>query len=127
MEPKSRISEAELTVMKIIWKADGPISTGEICRQLSEQAGWDRSTVRTLLKRLVEKNAVEEKKLGVLCYLPAVSEKEYRRAQTGRFLKRMYGGSAKRLVAFLVQDDQISEKELEELRDFLNKGAGVNE
>lgn len=127
MDTRNRISEAELTVMKILWEADSPVSTGEICRQLAEKAGWDRSTVRTLLKRLAEKGAAEEKKLGVLCYLPAVSEKEYRRAQTSRFLKRVYGGSAKRLVAFLVQDDQLSEEELEELRVFLNEGGGVNE
>ena len=127
MNPLNRISEAELAVMKILWNADGPVATGTIHKDLSEQLSWDRSTVRTLLKRLVEKGAVEEKKLDVLCYLPAVSEKDYRDLQTKSFLERLYGGSAKKLVASLVQSDKLTAEDIRELREFLNKGGGRHE
>ena len=121
----NRISEAELTVMEVLWASDEPVSTGDILKKLSEQMGWDRSTVRTLLKRLVEKGAVSEKKLKVLSYLPTVSEEEYRNTQTKKFLKRLYGGSAKRLVASLVQNDELKPEDIEELRKFFNEeGAG---
>ena len=119
----NRISEAELAVMKILWNAEGPVATGAICRELSEQLSWDRSTVRTLLRRLAEKGAVEERKLEVLCYSPAVSEKDYRDLQTKSFLKRLYGGSAKKLVASLVQSDEQTEDDIQELREFLNRGG----
>lgn len=123
MNPLNRISEAELAVMKILWDAKGPVSTGAIYKELSEQLKWDRSTVRTLLRRLAEKGAVEEKKLHVLCYLPAVSEKDYRDTQTKSFLERLYGGSAKRLVASLVQSDELTPEDIQELREFLNRGG----
>lgn len=126
MNPLNRISEAELAVMKILWSADGPVTTGAIYKELSDRLAWDRSTVRTLLRRLAEKGAVEEKKLEVLCYLPAVSEKDYRDTQTKSFLERLYGGSAKKLVAYLVQSDELTNEDIEDLREFLNKEGGGN-
>ena len=120
----SRISEAELAVMKILWNAGGPVATGVICRELSDQLSWDRSTVRTLLRRLAEKGAVEEIKLEVLCYAPNLSEGDYRSSQTKSFLERLYGGSAKKLVASLVQSDELTAEDIQELREFLNQGGG---
>jgi len=123
----NRISEAELAVMKILWDENGPVPTSVIYKELSERLSWDRSTVRTLLRRLCEKGAVEEKKLRVLCYLPAVSEKDYLDSQTKSFLERLYGGSAKRLVASLVQSDELTPGDIEELREFLNRGGDLRE
>lgn len=124
--PKSRISEAELAVMKILWDSDGPVTTGEIYKELSERLGWDRSTVRTLLRRLAEKGAVKEIKQHVLCYLPAVSEKDYRDIQTKSFLDRLYEGSAKKLVASLVQNNEFTSADIVELREYLNQGGDGN-
>ena len=127
MNSLNRISEAELAVMKVLWDSDGPVTTGAIYKELSERLGWDRSTVRTLLRRLAEKGAVEEKRLEVLSYLPTVSEKEYRDTQTKSFLERLYGGSAKRLMVSLVQSDELTSEDIEELREFLNEGGGGHE
>ena len=125
MKPFRRISQAELEIMKILWDGNGPVATGSIYRDLSEKLS--RSTVRTLLKRLTEKGAVEEQKLQVLCYLPLVSEEDYRDDQTKSFLDRLYGGSAKNLVASLVQSSELTSGDLEELRNFLNQGGSGNE
>lgn len=123
----SRISQAEYEVMKILWRTDGPVSTNDIYKELSEQMGWDRSTVRTLLKRLTEKGAVTIEKLSVISYLPAVSEKDYREAQTKSFVERLYGGSAGRLVSSLVENYDLTPSDIEELKNLLNLGGGKNE
>ena len=126
-ENASRISQAELEVMKILWQNSGAVSTGDICKKLSEQMEWDRSTVRTLLKRLTDKGSVITKKLNVLCYMPAVSEKEYCDVQTRSFVERLYGGSAKRLVSSLVENYDLTPSDIEELRDLLKSGGAENE
>lgn len=123
----SRISQAEYEVMKILWRTDGPVSTNDIYKELSEQMGWDRSTVRTLLKRLTEKGAVTIEKLSVISYLPVVSEKDYREAQTKSFVERLYGGSAGRLVSSLVENYNLTPSDIEELKNLLNLGGGKNE
>jgi BlaI family penicillinase repressor len=116
------ISEAEAEVLRVLWGSVGPVPTAAICKDITDKTGWDRSTVRTLLRRLVEKGAVEELKLDVLCYRPVLTEEEYRRTQTKSFLERHYGGSAQRLVASLVRSDNLSESDIAELRAFLNSG-----
>lgn len=121
-ESKSiKISQAELIVMQELWKEKEPVSTGDLYKELSKSMGWDRSTVRTLLKRLTEKEAVISKKLAVICYLPAITEDEYRNEQTKSFVENLYGGSAKRLVSSLVENYDLSKKDIEELREYLNK------
>jgi BlaI family penicillinase repressor len=121
MDNTGRISQAELVIMQVIWKAGGPISTSDIYKELSEQMGWDRSTVRTLLKRLTEKGVIIMQKLQVIHYLPAVSESDYREEQTRSFLDNMYGGSAKKLVSSLVQSSNLTSDDIVELRNFLDE------
>jgi len=123
----SRISQAEFEVMKILWKACGPVPTGYICQELFTELGWDRSTVRTLLKRLNEKGAVITQKIQVLCYLPAITEKEYCDEQTKSFVQRLYGGSATRLVSSLVENYNLTESDIEELRSLLKLEGEDNE
>lgn len=127
MNRVNKISEAEFEVMKILWAASRPVSTNTICKQLQEQMGWDRSTVRTLIKRLCEKEAIIQEKLNVYCYVPAISETEYLDTQTKSFIKRLYGGSVKNLVASLVHNHNLSKEDIEELKEFLRSEGGQSE
>ncbi|MBP1754201.1 MAG: transcriptional repressor, CopY family [Firmicutes bacterium] len=122
-ENTTKISHAELEIMKILWQADEPVSTNDIYKELSEKMSWDRSTVRTLLKRLSEKDAVTVKNLKVISYLPLIQEKEYRDSQTKSFIERLYGGSAKRLVSSLVENYNLTPADIDELRSLLEQGG----
>lgn len=119
MNKTHKISEAELEVMKILWGVDQPLSTNYIYQQLKDRMGWDRSTVRTLIKRLYEKKAIIQEKLDVYCYLPAISEVEYLDRQTKNFIKNLYGGSVKNLVTSLVQNYGLTQEDIEELKAFI--------
>ena len=52
-----RISEAEHAVMEALWHRS-PQSAAEVCENVSDARGWSMPTVKTLLARLVAKNAV---------------------------------------------------------------------
>jgi len=127
MKSKNPISEAEAEVLKVLWDYNGHVATATIYKELSEQMGWDRSTVRTLLRRLTEKGAVEELKREVLVYRPVLTEEEYRHTQTKSLLERLYGGSAKRLVASHVQSENLTPSDMAELRAFLQSGGEYHE
>lgn len=122
-ENVSKISQAELEIMKILWQAKEPVSTNVIFIELSDKMGWDRSTVRTLLKRLLEKGAVAVKNLKVISYIPLILEKEYCDVQTKSFVDRLYGGSAKRLVSSLVENYDLTSADIDELRSLLIQGG----
>ena len=58
-----QISDAEWQVMKIIWMQGEQTST-DLIRVLAERFDWSKSTVQTLLARLVEKEGLTRKKEG---------------------------------------------------------------
>lgn len=118
-----RISDSELEVMRVLWDAACALPIGEIRRALQEKRGWEATTIKTLVQRLVGKGAVAQKKRGAFYYSPLVSEKEYNDWATERLIHRLYRGSAKSLVAALVQSDELSETDIEELRAMFRKGG----
>ncbi|TMR54996.1 CopY/TcrY family copper transport repressor [Streptococcus pseudopneumoniae] len=58
-----QISDAEWQVMKIIWMQGEQTST-DLIRVLAERFEWSKSTIQTLLARLVEKECLTRKKEG---------------------------------------------------------------
>jgi BlaI family penicillinase repressor len=109
------ISEAEWKVMKVIWR-EGDIILSELVSSLTESE-WSYSTIKTLLKRLVDKGFVEvDKTLGNnFRYKAAIQEDECKITQTENFLDRVFGGSISMLVAALTKDNKISDNEREEI------------
>lgn len=114
------IQRSELEVMRVLWEAGEPLPLMEIRRVLSARCGWEDSTVKTLLKRLQEKGAVTLEKRGV--YSAAVSEEEYDRWSAHAFVKRIFAGSAKKLVATLVSDGELDEEDIAELSQMFRGG-----
>ncbi|MDE6916688.1 MAG: BlaI/MecI/CopY family transcriptional regulator, partial [Lachnospiraceae bacterium] len=83
---------------------------------------WLKNTIITLLSRLVEKGLLKTSKIGRRNeYTALVSEADYQAAQTQTLLNKLYEGSAKGLVATLIQRDMISAKDYEELMQFWEK------
>lgn len=110
------IGDAELEVMKIIWKAKHPISSAEITKAV-EKHGWKRTTVATFLSRLVDKGAISAQKQGKLCYYtPLISQKEYRKTQTKNLISVLYNGSVKEFAVSLFEEQKLSDKDIAELR-----------
>lgn len=78
----------------------------------------------TLLSRLVEKGLLRTNKIGRRNeYTAIVSEEDYQAAQTRTFLNKLYEGSAKGLVATLIQKEMLSAEDYEELRRFWESGG----
>lgn len=116
-----QISEAEYEVMKVVWK-HAPISTNEITQQLLKTTSWSPKTIQTLIKRLVNKGALSyEKQSRMFVYTPMVKENEYIGQGSNSFLKRFYGGNITAMVSAYLEDDKLSEAEIETLRGLLSK------
>lgn len=123
MKPLPQISEAEFEVMKIIWK-HAPISTNEITEKLTKTTKWSPKTIQTLIKRLVTKGALSyEKQSRVFVYTPLIEEKEYIGQESHSFLKRYYDGDIMAMLSAYIEDDKLSESEIDTLRSLLAKGS----
>ena len=119
MSTLPQISESEFEVMKIIWKY-APISTNEITEKLLQTTSWSPKTIQTLIKRLVNKGAVTyEKQSRMFVYTPAIKENEYIGQESNSFLNRYYDGNITTMLSAYIENDKLSESELDTLRTLL--------
>lgn len=123
MKALPQISEAEFEVMKLIWKY-APISTNEITDKLTRTTKWSPKTIQTLIKRLVTKGAITyEKQSRVFVYTPLIEEKEYIGQKSRSFLKRYFNGDITAMLSAYMEDDKLSDSEIDSLRSLLFKEA----
>ena len=115
-ELAEKISDAELEVMKLLWQAGDALPVTEIRERLQRTKGWEATTVKTLVSRLVSKGAVRQEKRNVYYYSPLITEREYNAWATDSLIRRLYNGSARQLVAALVRSEGLTQSDVEELR-----------
>ncbi len=116
-----QISEAEFEVMKIVWKY-APISTNEITDRLTKTTKWSPKTIQTLIKRLVTKGVLSyEKQSRVFVYTPLVKEREYIGQESNSFLNRFYNGDITAMLSAYIENNRLSETEIDTLRSLLSK------
>lgn len=118
-ELAEKITESEAEVLEILWQAGEPLSVTPIRTRLETERGWDASTAKTLLRRLCEKGVVAAEKREVFYYRPLLTRDKYRRWSARSLLDRVFRGNARELIASLVEEDQLSEADLEELWEIL--------
>ncbi len=126
MEPKIVISDAELEILDVLWTAKASLNAGEIRSALNNHKNWERTTVLTLIQRLVKKGALSQEKRAqnnreIYYYTPCIAREEYVRAETKNFIEKFFKGRSKNLAAALVDSDALTKKDIEELRDYFNQ------
>jgi len=110
------IGDAELEIMKVIWKAKAPVTSLDIGKEV-EDKGWKKTTIATFLTRLAEKGAISGEKQGKLYYYtPLITEKEYRKSQTKNLIKSLYNGSVRDFAVAFFEEQKLSSEDIAELR-----------
>jgi BlaI family penicillinase repressor len=110
------ISEAELEIMQVLWKSKEPLTAQDVLEQIKNK-DWKYSTIATLFGRMVEKGTVTYERRGrFFYYTPVVLEEAYKVCQAKNFISKLYSGSVKNLVASLFENNQMSDKDVEEIK-----------
>jgi BlaI family transcriptional regulator, penicillinase repressor len=120
--PTPAISPAEWKIMGLLW-AKSPQPAYDLIQALEQTEGWHPNTVRTLLARLLKKQAVTATKYkNLYLYSPAVNQAQCIEAESDCFLERVFGGSVKPLLLHFARRQKLSRKDLDELRRLLDAG-----
>ncbi|WP_283129253.1 BlaI/MecI/CopY family transcriptional regulator [Allofournierella massiliensis] len=117
-----RLPDAELEVMKAVWAAREPVTRAQLEQLLGSKKQWASTTILAMLTRLEQKGFLEREKQGRAYRIrPLVSQEEYIQVESQSALGRMFGGSAKNLIAALHQCHALSRQEVQELADYLEE------
>ncbi len=120
MKTIDRIPDTELEIMLALWHAARPLTVNEITKSLIPPR--TAATVHVLLARLEERGFVSCDKSGYKhLFSPTVSEHDYRRGEEKKLMHRFFGGSAKTMIASLLDTSGLSDNELEELSALLKQ------
>jgi BlaI family penicillinase repressor len=110
-----KLTEAEWQIMNALW-AKHPATAREVMDRLPAGVKWAYTTIKTMLTRLVEKQAVSEAKQGnISMYDPLVSQRGARLSAFRSLLETAFDGAMGPLVHFLVEEEQLTPKQKKEL------------
>jgi predicted transcriptional regulator len=118
----SKIPQSELNVMKVIWEHNEPISSKDVITELNEKIGWKRTTVLTLLSKLVQKEFLSAEKIKLYTYYSAlITKKEYLDFETKYFFTNIHENSLKSLITALHDNNEITNDDLADLENWIKK------
>lgn len=123
-----RISDAEHAVMEALWTRS-PLTAAEVCEDVCTDRDWTLATVKTLLSRLVAKDAIATEADGKrFLYSPKIPRARYLGGESRRLVDRLFGGRAAPLVAHLAAQEALTDSDIAEIEALLEtlkrKGEG---
>ena len=125
-KPVQNLTSAEWSVMECLWES-APCTGREVVEALNVSVGWSRSTTLTMLRRMTEKGLIRcYEESGMNVYAPMVNRDDAVQQETDGFLHRVYKGSVSLLVSSLTKKQSLSQKEIDELYEILNKAKEEN-
>jgi BlaI family penicillinase repressor len=119
MKKTIRITEAEWEVMAVVWDRT-PVAASTVMADLHHRKQWTLATVRTLLRRLVNKGALRQESEGKrYLYTPLISMAECARRESESFLDRVLGRAPSEAILHLVKRAELCKEDIQELRRIL--------
>ena len=119
MKPAHRITPAEWEVMAVAWETT-PVAANDVAETLQARKRWTLATVRTLLRRLVNKGALRQEQEGKrYLYFPQVSREDCVKHESASFVDRVLGRAPSTAVLHLVEKAELSADDIAELRRIL--------
>ncbi|HEV2394312.1 MAG TPA: BlaI/MecI/CopY family transcriptional regulator [Verrucomicrobiae bacterium] len=121
MKRPIRISNAEWEVMAVVWQR-APVAASAVVEELHERKQWSLATVRTLLRRLVNKRALAQHFDGKrYLYRPLVSMEACVHQESESFWDRVLGCAPSAALMHLVKRADLSKEDIQELRRILRE------
>ncbi len=115
-----RLGRVQLKIVQVLWEK-GRANAREITEALSLQEPIAHSTVQTLLRKLETKGAVgHDVEDRTFVFYPLVREDRVKQGATQELVDRVFDGSPAGLVAYLLENERVSDKELAQIRKLVD-------
>ena len=114
-----KLFDSELKVMEVLWEY-GQLPAKQIVEILAKKIGWNKNTTYTVIKKCVDKGAVEREEPGFLCR-PMVTKETVRDSETEELIDKMYDGSSELFFSSFLQKKGVDEREARRLLKLIEK------
>ena len=116
-----QISDAEWQVMKIIWMQGEQTST-DLIKVLEKRFSWSKSTIQTLLARLVEKECLTREKQGKsFIYSALLTQEDSKKLLVQDIKDKLCSRRIKLLLVDLIEECDFTLADLEDLEEVISK------
>lgn len=115
-----KLFDSELKVMELIW-AHEPISAKELGVLADKEFNWNKNTTYTVIKKIEAKGYIKRTDPGFIC-TSLISKKDVCENETQGLIDKLFGGSRKALFSALLQDEKLTQDEIDEIRKLIDKG-----
>lgn len=120
-KPLDPLGETEMEILNIVWEL-GEASVADVREKILEKRQVAYTTVMTIMKNLADKDYLKYRKKGLsYIYSAAVEPDQVRYSLIDRLIDKVFQGSPKDLVQTLVQNENLSEDERQEIKKMIDK------
>ena len=109
-----RLHEGELNIMELLW-SNTELAAKDISKLIKEYIGWEKNTTYTVIKRLIDKGAVQRTDPGFICSA-LVSQRSVREIETKRLIDQFYNGSLQTFISEYLKNQSLSAGDIAELQ-----------
>ncbi|HSW01037.1 MAG TPA: BlaI/MecI/CopY family transcriptional regulator [Sedimentisphaerales bacterium] len=115
------LTEAEWEIIRVVWERQ-PCAAPTVQEELVVRKKWTYSTVKTLMDRMVAKGLLTTERIrNLILYRAAIGRQEAQRGELLKTVKRAFGGAFTPMMQFMVENDTLSQRELDELESLIQK------
>jgi BlaI family penicillinase repressor len=115
------LTEQELEIMKIVWERE-TATVRDVYETLLERRKVAYTTVMTMMKILEQKKYLKKSQADrAYLYRPAQPKGQVIGAMVRDFVNRVFNGSAEPLLVHLVEEHNLTQKDLEEIAHLRSK------
>ncbi len=125
---KEEITPSEWLIMEVLWASNTPLTSSEVIKKMQGNVDMSARMVRVLMNRLSQKDilgyTVDEHDSRVYHYYVLKQKEECVREKSRRFVDSYFSGSGTNAMAALLQSFDLTDEQIEELEEILEKSKG---
>ncbi len=115
------LTEAEWAIIQVVWEKE-PCAAPTVQELLEKSRKWTYSTVKTLMDRMVAKGLLKTEKIrNLILYRSVITRKQAQNTEIMRTVKRAFDGAFTPMMQFLLDNNNLSKKQLDELENLIRQ------
>lgn len=100
--------------MEVLWE-EGDVTAGQLAKTLTEETGWNRNTTYTVIKKLIDKGAVERRDPNFTCKA-LITKEQVQEQETAELINKIFDGSNELFFSAFINDKNFTKSEIDKLK-----------